>query len=497
MSTTSPTSRPPVVAVMGHIDHGKSTLLDYIRSTQVVASEAGGITQSISAYEVEREHEGIQKKITFLDTPGHEAFQEMRSRGSSVADIAILMVSAEDGVKPQTLEALKAIQDTHTPYIVAINKIDRPNADVERTKSNLMEHGIYLEGLGGDVPYVPISAKKGDGVSDLLDVVHLLADMQELTTDSTVSAEGIVIEAHRDPKVGVSATLIIKNGALKTGSYVVAGNACAPVRAIEDCHGHKIIEAVASTPVRIAGFSGVPASGTPFVQVASKKDAEAKSAENEQREKQTIVIGDEATALVTIPVLIKVDAFGTLDAIVHELKKLEHERIALKLIAADVGAISEGDIKSACAFNNALVAGFNVSVDASARDLAERFNIDIGVFSIIYELAEWLSGEVQKRIPKQTTEQVVGRAKILKVFSVVKDKQVAGGRVLEGTITLKHPLSIIRNGEAIGRGKIKTLQQSKVDTLSVSLDQEFGMQIESPTLLSAGDEIHSFDMIES
>lgn len=495
--STSTISRPPVVAVMGHIDHGKSTLLDYIRNTQIVASEAGGITQGISAYEVEHRHEGVTKRITFLDTPGHEAFQKMRSHGSSVADIAILIVSAEDGVKPQTLEALKAIQDSNTPYIVAINKIDRPNADIARTKANLLENGIYLEGMGGDIPFVPISALKGDGVNDLLDVLLLLADLQELTTDREVPAEGIVIEAHRDPKKGVSATLVIKQGRLSTGAYLVAGHATAPVRSIENCLGTRIDAAEASTPVLIAGFTDIPPSGTQFFQVANKKEAEALASGSVAGDRKTIVIGDEATALITIPVLIKVNAFGALDAIVHELKKYEHERIALKLIAADVGAISEGDIKSACAFDNALVAGFNVSIDGSARDMAERFGIEIGTFTIIYELTDWLESAIKKRIPTQTTAEVMGRAKIIRVFSVVKDKQVIGGRVLEGTISMKYPVAIIRRGEKIGQGKVRTLQQSKADVKSVTVDQEFGTQIESHTLITPGDEIENFVMIES
>jgi translation initiation factor IF-2 len=260
---------------MGHIDHGKSTLLDYIRNTKVADSEAGGITQHLSAYEVEHTlATGKTKKITFLDTPGHEAFQHLRSRGSKAADIAILVVSAEDGVKPQTLEALAAIQEAAIPYIVAITKIDKPNANIERVKNSLLENGIYLEGLGGNIAYVPISSKSGDGIPALLDLLLLAAELEELTGDATKTAEGIIIESHRDPKKGISATLIIKNGTLKSGTFVIAGRAMAPLRLIQDFKGKQIKEATFSSPVTVVGWNDIPPVGEIFVCIASKKEAE-------------------------------------------------------------------------------------------------------------------------------------------------------------------------------------------------------------------------------
>jgi len=267
--------RPPVVVIMGHIDHGKSTLLDYIRNSNVVEGEAGGITQHLSAYVVEHKtKEGESGKITFLDTPGHAAFQQMRLRGADVADVAILIVSAEDGVKPQTLEALESIKAADIPYIVAINKIDKPGADVPKTQASLVENQIYIEGMGGDIPWAPISAKSGDGVDDLLDLVVLAADLAELKGDTNVPATGTVIEGYLDDKRGTTATLIINNGTLKSGQCVVSGNTYAPVRIMEDFNGNSIKEASLSEPVGIVGFSEVPEVGSDFVTVENKKAAE-------------------------------------------------------------------------------------------------------------------------------------------------------------------------------------------------------------------------------
>src|SRR3989344_6859865 len=325
--------RPPIVVIMGHIDHGKSSLLDYIRKSNVVAGEAGGITQHLSAYEVNHPvKEGVANRITFLDTPGHQAFSKMRSRGAGVADIAILVVSAEDGVKEQTKEALKAIKEAGIPYIVAINKIDKPNANIERTKQNLAENEIYLEGFGGDVPFVPISAKLGTGVSDLLDMMLLVAEMENLTGDSTLHAEGVVVESHIDTKRGTSATLIITNGTLKKGSFILAEESMAPVRAIENFLGKQVPEATFSSPVQITGFDSLPAVGATFRAYSNKKDAEkAQDALREARAKvkpvaiiRTIPLAENA---LVVPIVLKSDVAGTLEALEKEISKIERERI--------------------------------------------------------------------------------------------------------------------------------------------------------------------------
>ena len=351
---TNPKVRPPVVVVMGHVDHGKSTLLDYIRKSNIVDNEAGGITQHISAYEViTKDDKGENRLITFLDTPGHEAFSKMRTRGAEVADIAILVVSAEDSVKAQTLEAYNTIIESKIPYIVAINKIDRPNANIEKTKMDLAEKGIYLEGMGGDIPFVLISAKDGTGVNELLDMIILVSDMQTFTGDSTVNASGIIMEANREPKRGISATCIIKNGTLKSGMFVVAGTAIVNTYIMENFLGKTIREATFSSPIRLVGFESMPEVGSVFQSFKTKKEAEnyIKLSVIVPTSKgvrvPTVNVGSLSTGKVSkiIPIIIKTDVMGTIEAIEKEISKLENEEISFKIISKGVGAINESDLK--------------------------------------------------------------------------------------------------------------------------------------------------------
>lgn len=488
-----PTKRPPVVVIMGHIDHGKSTLLDYLRKSNVVAGEAGGITQHLSAYVVPHTtKDGAKETITFLDTPGHAAFQQMRLRGADVADVAILIVSAEDGVKPQTLEALESIKAANIPYIVAINKIDKPAADLVRTQSSLIENEIYIEGMGGDIPWAAISAKTGQGVPELLDLVILAADLAELQGDTALPATGSVLEGNLDPKRGNTATLLIKNGSLKSGSFVVAGNGFAPVRIMEDFTGTSIKEAGLSTPVQIVGFSEVPAVGSTFCVVPTKKEAEALVLAHSAND----VVGTnfKPTNLPIVPILIKADVLGTIEAITHELSHFTSDRIAVRVIDAHVGDISANDVQAVSATENAIIVGFNVKVERAAKDLAERQGVEIETFSIIYELAEWLSTALQSRTPKREEEHVTGKAKILKLFSVQKNVFVLGGRAEEGVLKLNQRIRITRRDIEVGRGKLVNLQQQKSNVQEIR-EGEFGMQIESKSDIAAGDVIESFDII--
>lgn len=485
--------RPPVIVVMGHIDHGKSALLDYIRKTNVVEGEHGGITQHLSAYEVTHK----ERKITFLDTPGHEAFKKMRFRGAEVADIAILVVSAEEGVKAQTLEALKSIRENKIPFIVAINKIDKPGADVEKTKQNILENEIYLEGLGGDVPFTLISAKTGEGIPELLDMMLLVADLEELSGDPAKDAEGVVIESHLDQKKGTSATLVIKNGTLKTGYFIVAREALSPVRIMEDFHGEKIKEATFSSPVKVVGFSKIPTVGSSFETFKSKKDAE-KAAMNEGKNtkeagSRLADLGPEnAEDAVEVPLILVADVLGTIDAIEHELEKLENEKVKIRIIKKSVGCISEDDIKIASGKEGTLVIGFNTKADNPATVLADRLGIEIKIFNVIYKISEWLSEIIKEKTPKMKVEEKKGEAKILKIFSKVKDKQVLGGKVLEGELSVKGKVNIIRRGEEIGKGEIVNLQQSKANVKEVKDEGEFGAQIEARTEIAEGDVLEGF-----
>lgn len=486
--------RPPIVVIMGHIDHGKSTLLDFLRKSNVVEGEAGGITQHLSAYVVpHKTKDGNEEKITFLDTPGHAAFQKMRLRGADVADVAILIVSAEDGVKPQTLEALESIKAAGIPFVVAINKIDKPGADIPKTQASLIENEIYIEGMGGDIPWAPISAKTGDGVDDLLDLVILSADLAELTGDTSAPASGVVIEGFLDDKRGTTATIIVTNGTLRSGMFVVAGHTYAPVRIMEDFTGKTIKEAGLSEPVGIVGFSDIPTVGGAFTTVTSKKEAEqaiATFAENNTQQNEQRAKGD----VPVIPLLIKADVLGTIDAIKHELAKFESDRIAVRVIDASVGDVSIADVQNVSATEDAIIVGFNVKVDRAAKDLAERQGVEIDTFNIIYELSEWLETALKNRTPKLEEEKVTGEAKILATFSRQKNTHVLGGKVKEGELKMKQGVIIIRRDIEVGRGKITNLQQAKNDIPSVS-EGEFGMQIESKYDIAQGDTIRGFDIV--
>lgn len=478
---------------MGHIDHGKSTLLDFIRKSNVVAGEAGGITQHLSAYVVEHTtKDGAKEHITFLDTPGHAAFQQMRLRGADVADVGILIVSAEDGVKPQTLEALASIKAANIPFIVAINKIDKPGADLARTQSSLIENEIYIEGMGGDIPWIAISAKAGTGVPELLDLVILAADLSELTGDTNAPAEGVVIEGFMDVKRGTTATLIIENGTLRSGSFVVSGSSFAPVRIMEDFTGKNIREAGLSEPVGVVGWNGVPKVGSRFVTVGTKKEAEVLTqAVAAAKTKGTKF---ERTELPTVPILIKADVLGTLDAIRHELDTFKSDRISVKVIDATVGDITVNDVQMVSATKDAIIVGFNVKVVRAAADLAERIGVEIDTFSIIYELSEWLETALKNRTPKREEEVKSGRAKILKLFSIQKNLHVLGGRVEEGTLKIGQQVRIIRRDIDIGHGTLTNLQQSKSDVQAV-IEGEFGMQITTKFNIAAGDQIEAFDTV--
>lgn len=519
--------RAPVVVIMGHIDHGKSTLLDYIRKTNIVDKEAGGITQHISAYEVVHEKDGKRKKITFIDTPGHEAFSKMRSRGAIVADIAILVVSAEDGVKPQTIEAIKAIRTAGLPFVVAINKIDKPAANIERTKQNLAENDVYLEGYGGDISWVAISAKNGQGVPELLDLILLVAELAEFTGDSTKKAEGIVIETKLDTKKGISATLIIKDGTLARGAYIVAGDAWTPVRIMENFLSKPIETAGFGSPVQIIGWTKLPEVGSLFYAVDSKKEAEAEAVKYSTElatakalatKNVTVKVanngpvrysangsgvtnGASATSdgnivieKVQVPVILKADTVGSLEGIEHEITKIHHDAVEVKLIQKGIGPISEIDIKGALGAAGAVVLGFNVKTDNAALNLAERSDIPVRNFTIIYKLSEYLIALADERAPKPT-EEIKGTANILKIFGKQRDRQVIGGKVTSGAIKVGEVVTIRRRTADIGTGKIRNLQQMKADTDTVIEGKEFGAQMESKIELAAGDIIEAVKLL--
>lgn len=487
--------RPPVVVVMGHIDHGKSTLLDYIRKTNIVDKEAGGITQHIAAYEVIQKNEkGVEKKITFLDTPGHEAFSKMRERGAIMADIAILIVSAEDGVKPQTIEAWKTITENNVPCVVAINKIDRPSANIEKTKIELTENEIYLENYGGKTPFALISAKNGEGIDELLSLINIMAEMENFTANQDENASGFVIESNLDSKRGIEASLVIKNGSLKKGMTVVAEDAICSTRMIENFLGKMISEASFSSPIRLVGFDKIPKTGSIFKSFDKKSDAEEYAKNNGV---QTICEQiEENPNKKIIPIVIKTDVLGSIEAIEKEINKIRTENTEYRIIQKGAGPISENDIKSIATCNDAIVLGFNVKADRSAIELAEKRGITISFFNIIYKMTEYLKEELDKRRLKVETVEIGGKAKILKTFSRTKERQIMGGKVTEGKINLLSTIRILRRDFEIGTGKIVNLEKSKTKTREVEEGAEFGMMIESKIEVVQGDTIESFSVIQ-
>ncbi|MEI8270851.1 MAG: translation initiation factor IF-2, partial [bacterium] len=427
--------RPPIVVVMGHVDHGKSTLLDYIRKTNIVAREAGGITQNISAYEVvHKDEHGKDKKITFVDTPGHEAFSGMRERGANIADIAILVVSAEDGVKTQTIEAWKTIVESKVPCIVAINKIDKPGANVEKTKMELAENEIYLENYGGKIPFTEISAKDGTGVDNLLSLILILAEMEAFNGNPNEEASGQIIEANLDPRRGIEASLIIKNGTLKKGMVIVSEDATCSTKIMQDFMGKVINEATFSSPIRLIGFSKMPKVGGKFKSFKDKREAEDYIKNIKTENTCEKISNSQNGNNKIIPIVIKADVSGTLEAIEKEIGKIKDEHTEFRIIVKGAGTISESDIKSVATCDDALVIGFNVKADRSAVDLAEKRGITIAHFDIIYKMTEWLQEEMSKRRLKIETAETTGKAKIIKAFSRTKERQILGGKVIEGQI---------------------------------------------------------------
>ena len=482
--------RPPIVVIMGHVDHGKSTLLDFIRKSNIVAGEAGGITQHVAAYEVEREKDGQMKRITFMDTPGHAAFSAIRARGANVADIAVLVVAADDGVKAQTIEALQQIRDAKIPFIVAINKIDKPNADINRTQASLMDKEVFLEKLGGDVPWAAISAKNGTGVDELLDLILVLAELSEFKSDPDAPATGYVIEAHRDQKRGVAATMIITQGTLKIGMAVLVDRAVSPVRIMENHLGHAIKTATFSTPVQLVGFDDLPNVGESFTTFKNKRDAEA--ARPEVAAKVAIAHTEEHDGQFTLPVIIRADATGSLEAIAHELLKVGDEYKRVSLVQSGIGTVSENDVKVAMSGKvPGVVLGFNVSIDANAQEYARQQGVRVEFFDIIYKLTEKLQEILDATAPKRAVEEILGKAKVLKLFSARKDECVVGGRVEEGQISKSAPIRVMRRGVEIGKGKIKNIQTNKQDVNRVDAVAEFGTQITCDFPIVAGDILES------
>lgn len=474
--------RHPVVVVLGHIDHGKTTLLDTIRKTNVVAKEAGGITQHLGAYEIVWNG----KKITFIDTPGHETFAKMRERGARVADVGILVVAADDGVKPQTKEAYEAIKQAEIPFIVALNKIDKSTADPDRVKAQLAEMGVLVEGWGGSVPIVPVSAKEGKNIDELLDTVLLAAELEELSADQSASASGVVIEAHLDSRRGPSAMLLVTDGALRKGEFVVAGDASAPVRILEGSDGKPVDQALPSSPVTVVGFSKVPAVGAQFRSYASKKEMEAALAAAAggvaRKEEDAAEIG----------ILIKADTAGSHEALSDELRKIVPKEIAVKFFEGGVGDVTDADIKLVSSAKKAIVIGFNAKIKNTASDLAERFGVSVRTFSVVYEAIDWVSGELKALVPKELLREELGKLLVLKTFRSSSAGRVVGGRMREGKVRRDAHFEIIRQGTRVGEGTVASVERNKVPVEELKEGEEGGLLVHSSKAIEERDILSFF-----
>ena len=485
------TPRPPIVTVLGHVDHGKTTLLDTLKKTKLADKEAGGITQHISSYQVEEKG----KLITFIDTPGHEAFQAMRERGASIADIAILVVAADDGVKPQTKEVIKFLIDNKIPTVVAINKIDKQNADINRVKQELAENELLIEGYGGDTPFVEISAKNNKGLDALLDTVLLVADMGELTADYDRDALGVVLEAEKDPRKGPLANIIIKTGTLKVGQDVLIGNIKGRIRKIEDYTGTSIAKALPSMPITIYGLPQVPKSNEilQIIDAKAKRKAKLLGEEESHRDLNSSAIIDDinASLMNKYSVILKADTQGSLEAIEQVLKTISSKEIVLKIIQTGVGPITEKDIQTAQS-GQATVYGFNVHPTQSATQLAEKVEIPTKSYNIIYELIEDVKKEMSSRLAPEIKRTDLGRLKVLAIFKNMKKSMIVGGKVMNGKIIKGEQLEILRDKQPINKGKLVQLQQNKEEVEEVKENFECGLTFEGAEKIEVGDILLSF-----
>jgi translation initiation factor IF-2 len=494
-------TRPPVVTVMGHVDHGKTSLLDAIRNTNVTSGEAGGITQHIGAYQVEIH----DRRITFLDTPGHEAFTAMRARGAQATDIVILVVAADDGVMPQTREAIAHCKAANVPVVVAINKIDRPNAEKDRVIQQLAEAGLVAEQYGGDVPAVPVSAKTQEGIQDLLDVVLLVADIQDFKANPARPASGVVIEAKLDRARGPVATVLVQAGTLNVGDVVVAGGAYGKVKALFNDRGQRVRQAGPSVPAEILGLNGVAEAGDPMLAVADEKiarqmvDPAARVGERDLSEPrrdlslQALSSQIQAGEVKEVTLVVKTDVQGSIEPILNSLARLEDETgIRIKVLHSGTGNVSDSDVMLASA-SKGIIIGFNVRAEPSSRRVAESQGVDIRLYTVIYHLVDDVRRALAGMLEPEYREIVRGQAEIRQAFRAGKTGQAAGCLVLEGTIARNSLVRIRRGREVLFEGRIQSLRRVKDDVREVTAGQECGITFDGFNDFEAGDVIEAYE----
>jgi translation initiation factor IF-2 len=495
-------ARPPVVTIMGHVDHGKTSLLDAIRGADVVAHEAGGITQHIGAYQVSLPD---KSKVTFLDTPGHEAFSEMRARGANVTDIVILVVAADDGLRPQTIEAINHTKAAGVPMIVAINKIDKPEAKPQKVREELLQHEIIVEDMGGEVQDVEVSATKKTNLDKLLEAIQLQAEILELKANPDRAAEGTVIEAKLDKGRGPLATVLVERGTLRVGDVFVAGASSGKVRALVDDHGRQVKEAGPSVPVEVLGLSAVPSAGDPFTVVENEARAREVAAYRQgvlDKKRTTSapvslenMFASHASTTKELPLVVKADVQGSVEAIVHALNRLSTDEIRVRVLHSGVGAITESDVTLASA-SGAPIIGFNVRPNAKAREVADRNKVEFRYYDVIYHLTDWVKGAMAGELGPEIIETVVGRARVQEVFPAGKKDKAAGLLVLEGVIRKGLNARLTREDVIVSKTTISSLRRFKDDVAEVRAGLECGVMLADTNDIKAGDNLEVFEVEE-
>ena len=497
-------TRAPVVTIMGHVDHGKTSLLDYIRKAKVASSEAGGITQHIGAYHVETED---GKMITFLDTPGHAAFTSMRARGAKATDIVVLVVAADDGVMPQTIEAIQHAKAANVPLVVAVNKIDKPEANPERVETELLQHEVVAEKFGGDVQFVYVSAKKGTGVDELLDAILLQSEVLELTAVQDGMASGVVIESYLDKGRGPVATILVQSGTLSRGDIVLCGFEYGRVRAMRDENGKDVETAGPSIPVEVLGLSGVPAAGDEATVVRDEKKArevalyrqgkfrDVKLARQQKAKLENMFSNMAEGDVAELNVIVKADVQGSVEAIVQSLMELSTDEVKVKVVGSGVGGITETDATLAAA-SNAIIVGFNVRADGSARRIIETENIDLRYYSIIYELLNEIKAAMSGMLQPEFKQEIIGLAEVRDVFRHPKFGAIAGCMVTEGVVKRNNPIRVLRDNVVIFEGELESLRRFKDDVSEVRNGMECGIGVKNYNDVKVGDQIEVFEVVE-
>jgi translation initiation factor IF-2 len=496
--------RPPVVTIMGHVDHGKTSLLDYIRKANVASGEAGGITQHIGAYQVNLP----QGTISFLDTPGHAAFTAMRARGAQVTDIAILVVAADDGIMPQSIEAIDHIRNAKVPMIVAVNKIDKPGSNPDKVLQQLMQHNVVVESYGGDTISVPVSALTGEGVPNLLELILLQAEVMELKADPKGEVDGVVVEAKLDKGRGPVCTLLVMSGTLKIGDSIVVGQCHGKIKAMTDYTGERMNAAGPSTPVEVLGLNEVPSAGDRIIVAADERAARNLAEERAMKARSKQLDGGRRRMSLkdlrkhlddgemrSLNLVVKADVQGSVEAVKGLLEKVANEEVEVKVVAANVGSITESDVLLASA-SDAIIVGFNAKPEGKAKAEAEKHRVEIRTYSIIYELIEDIEAAVKGMLAPKFEEQARGSAEIRAVFKLTKAGFVAGSYVTEGTLKRGGECRVFRNKELVYTGKVDSLKHIKADVREMNMGQECGIQFDGWTAFQEGDIVEAFEMVQ-